>query len=210
MISNYIRELEKIKLLTLEEEQLLWTSYKTEGNLESRGKIIEHYQPLVFKEAMRYRHLCEDAMDLVQEGLVGLIEAAERFDPGREVSFSLFSIHRIRGRILDFLRKEGKKDSLITDSFDEDISWWETMPMEESSLEKRVEDTILYDIINEALGRLPQKEQLVMEQFYYADRPIKSIAKELDISESYISRLQRQGVKRLRGMLSRVRKEWKE
>lgn len=210
MISNYIRELEKIKLLTLEEEQLLWTSYKTEGNLESRGKIIEHYQPLVFKEAMRYRHLCEDAMDLVQEGLVGLIEAAERFDPGREVSFSLFSIHRIRGRILDFLRKEGKKDSLITGSFDEDISWWETMPMEESSLEKRVEDTILYDIINEALGRLPQKEQLVMEQFYYADRPIKSIAKELDISESYISRLQRQGVKRLRGMLSRVRKEWKE
>ncbi len=210
MISNYIRELEKIKLLTLEEEQLLWTSYKTEGNLESRGKIIEHYQPLVFKEAMRYRHLCEDAMDLVQEGLVGLIEAAERFDPGREVSFSLFSIHRIRGRILDFLRKEGKKDSLITGSFDEDISWWETMPMEGSSLEKRVEDTILYDIINEALGRLPQKEQLVMEQFYYADRPIKSIAKELDISESYISRLQRQGVKRLRGMLSRVRKEWKE
>ncbi len=210
MISNYIRELEKIKLLTLEEEQLLWTSYKTEGNLESRGKIIEHYQPLVFKEAMRYRHLCEDAMDLVQEGMVGLIEAAERFDPGREVSFSLFSIHRIRGRILDFLRKEGKKDSLITGSFDEDISWWETMPMEESSLEKRVEDTILYDIINEALGRLPQKEQLVMEQFYYADRPIKSIAKELDISESYISRLQRQGVKRLRGMLSRVRKEWKE
>ncbi len=210
MISNYIRELEKIKLLTLEEEQLLWTSYKAAGNLESRGKIIEHYQPLVFKEAMRYRHLCEDAMDLVQEGLVGLIEAAERFDPGREVSFSLFSIHRIRGRILDFLRKEGKKDSLITDSFDEDISWWETMPMEGSSLEKRVEDTILYDIINEALGRLPQKEQLVMEQFYYADRPIKSIAKELDISESYISRLQRQGVKRLRSMLSRVRKEWKE
>lgn len=47
-------------------------------------------------------------MDLVQEGIIGLIEAVEKFDHERGVAFSLYAIHRIRGRMLNFMGKKPK------------------------------------------------------------------------------------------------------
>src|SRR2546428_1831490 len=44
-------------------------------------------------------------MDMLQEGTVGLIEAVERFDPTRAVRFSTFATYRIRGRVLNSLRR---------------------------------------------------------------------------------------------------------
>ena len=109
MFSDYVKKLSAVQKLTPTEEEELWRAYKECGNEAARQRIIEAYQPLVFREVMPYRALSA-VMDAVQEGTVGLIEAVERYDPSRGAAFSLYAVHRIRGRILDFLRCEGQVD----------------------------------------------------------------------------------------------------
>lgn len=54
MLDDYLKELQHITLLQPDEERALWQAYKDEGNLEARSRLIEQYQPLVFKETMRW------------------------------------------------------------------------------------------------------------------------------------------------------------
>ena len=63
-------------------------------------------------------------MDLIQEGTVGLIEAVERYDPDKNVAFSLYAVHRIRGRILNYLNKEYKGNNCCSlyEIFDDIVS----------------------------------------------------------------------------------------
>ena len=106
MFADYLRELQKVELLDSPDEARLWRAYKGRGDGRSRARLIEAYQPLVFKVAMHLRLPGTIVMDMIQEGTVGLIEAVERFDPGRGVRFSTFATYRIRGRILNALRRE--------------------------------------------------------------------------------------------------------
>ena len=105
MLQQYLAELQKIDLLELEEELALWRSW-AEGDQGAYRKIITAYQPLVFKIAMAFRLAEAQTLELIQEGTVGLLEAAEKFDYERGVAFSIFASHRIRGRMLDFLQVE--------------------------------------------------------------------------------------------------------
>lgn len=70
MLSNYIDELKKIKLLSREEEILLWEK-KAKGDINAHHKIITSYQPLVFKIAMSFRLDETKVLELIQEGLLG-------------------------------------------------------------------------------------------------------------------------------------------
>src|SRR5579864_6107216 len=88
------------------DEARLWQAYRGRGDGRSRARLIESYQPLVFKVAMQLRLREAIMMDMIQEGTVGLIEAVERYDPGRGVRFSTFATYRIRGRILNALQRE--------------------------------------------------------------------------------------------------------
>lgn len=106
--------MKKIEILSPEEEARLWEACKTRGDERARAKLIQSYQPLVFKQATPYRG-SEHVMDVIQEGTVGLIEAVESFNPTRGVAFSLFAVHRIRGRMKDFLKKEGASDAPCID-----------------------------------------------------------------------------------------------
>ena len=92
--ADYLRELRKVPLLRPREEARLWRMYKGRGSARSRARLIESYQPLVFKLAMRLRLREEIVMDMIQEGTVGLIEAVERYDPGRGARFSTFATYR--------------------------------------------------------------------------------------------------------------------
>lgn len=66
MLERYLEELKRISLLTPEEERTLWKAYKDDGDMASRRKLIEQYQPLVFKEAMRWHIRADLLPDAVQ------------------------------------------------------------------------------------------------------------------------------------------------
>ena len=211
MLETYLKELQQIKLLDPEEERALWRAYKDQGSQESRRRLIEHYQPLVFREAMRW-HIPRDMLqDALQEGTLGLIEAVERYDYRRNVAFPIFAVHRIRGEILDFLQKENKRSSLSLDEPDENgVTLRDQLPDRAEDLAERTGRQILFEHVAQTLQRLPQKEQIVVEGVYLKDQQQKSLAHDLSVSLPYVYRLQKRGIRRVRGMLSRFIHDNKE
>ena len=84
----------------------VWGAFR-EGSSDARERLILNYAPLVKFVAGRVGASLPpsvDHNDLVSYGVLGLIEAIERFDAGREVKFETYAIPRIRGAMLDELR----------------------------------------------------------------------------------------------------------
>lgn len=81
----------------------------TQGDLMSRDKLIIEYLSLVkyvVGKVMVYLPLFVDREDLIEYGILGLIEAAEKYDAKKETKFGTYAISRIRGAILDYLRSQ--------------------------------------------------------------------------------------------------------
>lgn len=206
-------ELKQVKMLSPEEEGRLWRAYKKTGDEACRARLIESYQPLVFKIAMLWRVEESTMLDIIQEGTIGLIEAVERYDESRGVAFSLFAYHRIRGRMLNYMEQEGKKEHTSIDmtlhNADGQVTLGEMIEDPSVPAHELAEQNALMAEVSRALERLPVKEQLVLSGVYLEDREPKRLAEEMNLSPSHIYRLQKQGIRRVRGMLSRFIKQWR-
>lgn len=207
--AQYVEELQRVKPLARMEEAHLWQRYKADGDENARRQLIEAYQPLVFKQALPYRSM-QNIMDVVQEGIIGLIEAVERYDPERGVAFSLFAIHRIRGRMLDFLQKEGASDSPCMDAvLDEGGSTYKENLMDTSpTVAEQAESHELVGRLRRAMERLPAREKAVLENVYLASRDVQTVAEDMELSPGHVYRLQKTGIRRIRGMLARFMQNW--
>lgn len=211
VLNHYLKELKKIQLLSREEEQSLWIAYKENHDMKSRSTIIEHYQPLVFKATTGWRLDEMVLMDMIQEGTVGLIEAVEHYDHLRGVAFSLYALHRIRGRILNYMEREGKLSLLSIDStvVDEmDGTFGDFLVDSTAEVASQAEHNYLVEQVKNAMGRLPMNEQAVLSGVFLDDLEPKQLAESLDVSISHIYRLQKQGIRRVRGMLSKFMQNW--
>lgn len=85
----------------------LWRDYKGTGERHLRDRLVLQYSPLVKYVAGRVRSGLPpnvDGADLTSEGLIGLIDAIDRFEPERGLQFQTYAVPRIRGAILDSLR----------------------------------------------------------------------------------------------------------
>jgi RNA polymerase sporulation-specific sigma factor len=212
VLSQYLAELRKIRLLDAAEERQLWEAYKETGDLDSRRRLIEHYQPLVFKAALRWKADDAAIMDIIQEGTVGLIEAVESYDHTRGVAFSLYAFHRIRGRIINFITREGKANCLYIDSPLEEegsLTLGDALVDGAPAVAVQAERNFLVEQVRGALGRLPANEQLVLSGMYLEEREPRQLAESLDMSLSHVYRLHKQGIRRARGLLSRLMQDMK-
>ncbi len=207
MFNDYLRDLQRVALLAPAEEARLWRAYKTRADRRSRARLIEAYQPLVFKVAMQLRLREAIVMDMIQEGTVGLIQAAERFDPNRGVRFSTFATYRIRGRILNALRglahARGRRP--LTDPAAEGT-------LEPSVLERladpaaadrlsAVEDAVVLRQIIDAIHHLPERERRILQGSFLAQEEPRYIADELRISLSHFYRLQKHALRRIQTLM---------
>jgi RNA polymerase sporulation-specific sigma factor len=202
MLQSYLEELRKTKLLEPKEEQLLWERV-AEGDVEAHQKLMVAYQPLVFKLAISFQLQENETMELVQEGMVGLLEAAENYDYTRGVAFSVFATFRIKGRMLDYLKKTNSGILYLEGDLGSGLTLGETLASGQVSPTEYAERQLLHDKVTQALGRLPEKEQQVITGMYLEDRPAQAVAEAIDISHGHVYRLQKKGVRRIRGMLSR-------
>lgn len=159
MLEDYLQELQKITLLQPEEEAALWQAYKEGGDAGARSRLIEQYQPLVFKEAMRWNIHTDLLLDALQEGTLGLMEAVERYDHSRGVAFPLFAVHRIRGAILDYLKREGAVSAMSLDAPDEQgMTLQDTLCDDREDPAEAASRQFLFEKVSGVLQRLPEKE----------------------------------------------------
>ncbi|WP_297039138.1 sigma-70 family RNA polymerase sigma factor [uncultured Dialister sp.] len=200
MLEEYKSFLATLTKLSREEEEELWKQYKGKDLLEARQSLIEHYQPLVFREAMKYGLQEAVTLDLIQEGTVGLMEAVERYDPSLGVAFSLYALHRVRGRMLNFLRKNGA-EVLLEDGEEEKVFLTEAIP--DTAFES-ADKSVLNMAVSHAVSRLPLKEQDVIRRVYLNEQTAAETADAMDVSTAYVYRLEKRGIRRLRGMLSKL------
>lgn len=200
MLEEYMASLSAIRKLGREEEADLWNQYKKCGIIEARQSLIEHYQPLVFREAMKYSLQEAVTLDLIQEGTVGLMEAAEKYNPDAGVAFSLYALHRVRGRMIDFLQKN-RREILLEDGEEEQVFFSKAGP---DTAFETADRNSLHSRISQAVNRLPVREQDVIRSVYLQEQTAQETADAMDVSTAYVYRLEKRGIRRLRGMLSRL------
>ena len=210
MLQKYLTELKKIKMLSPEEERELWIR-EEEGDEAAHQKLTSSYQPLVFKTAVQFHMPEEITLELIQEGMVGLLEAVESYDYTKGVAFSLYAVHRIRGRMCDFMNREFSRDELSLDR--ETAEGWslaEFIPGLQLLPEEVVERHAVSDRVSQAIDRLPQKEKLVLQGIFLENKTPSVLAADIKVTPGHIYRLEKQGVRRIRGMLSRFMRDFKK
>ena len=210
MLQKYLTELKKIKMLSPEEERELWIR-EEEGDEAAHQKLISSYQPLVFKTAVQFHMPEEVTLELIQEGTIGLLEAAESYDYTKGVAFCLYAVHRIRGRMCDFMNREFSRDELSLDR--ETAEGWslaEFIPGMQLLPEEVAERHAVSSRVSQAIDRLPQKEKQVLQGIFLDNKTPSVLAADIKVTPGHIYRLEKQGVRRIRGMLSRFMRDFKK
>ena len=100
---NYIKASMREPLLSRDHEFELAVRWREEGDEESLHELVRAYTRLVVATASKFRNYGLPMGDLVQEGNVGLMQAAARFEPGREVRFSTYAAWWIRSAMQDYI-----------------------------------------------------------------------------------------------------------
>lgn len=94
-------------MLTDNPVDVLWSRFKQDGDREARDRLVVHYSPLVKFVAGRVRSGLPPAVeqaDLVSDGVIGLMDAIDKFEPERGLQFQTYAVTRIRGAMVDGLR----------------------------------------------------------------------------------------------------------
>ena len=178
------------------------------GDLSARTPLIEHNLRLVVYIARKFENTGVAIEDLVSIGTIGLIKAVHTFDPSRRIKLATYASRCIENEILMFLRRHAKTRAEV--SLDEPLnSDWEGDELllsdilgTESDVMRHLEESVEKQLLHSAMGRLSGRERRIMElRFGLVDgeeRTQKQVADLLGISQSYISRLEKRILKKLR------------
>lgn len=98
-------------MMKVEEEESLWQAWRSNRDPHAGDRLVQKYSPLVTFHVQRIgsglpRTVSRD--DLMSLAYQGLFDALTKFDPGRDLKFDTYASFRIRGAILDGLRKEDR------------------------------------------------------------------------------------------------------
>lgn len=115
-IDSYFESLKCYKNLTREEEKEL--GYKIQsGDNNALNKLVEHNLRFVVTVAKGYRESGIPFADLISEGNLGLIHAAEKFDPSKDIKFISYAVWWIRCYIKDFIDSKYLTTEVTTDDY---------------------------------------------------------------------------------------------
>ena len=191
-------------------EEKYYVQKYTEGDLEAKHILIERNLRLVAHVIKKYQNLDEDPEDLLSIGTIGLIKAVTTFNPGKGNRLAAYASRCIENEILMHFRsrkKSAKEISLYepigTDREGNEIRLYDIIEADEADIPEKVslKENIqkLYEKVESGLS---QREKLVLKMRYglynseeYTQR---EIARQLGISRSYVSRIEKSAVEKLR------------
>jgi len=203
---------------------MLWTKYKTSPNDALKKQIIMNYQNLVHYVIHNSKFLSMyifDDRDYFQFGIEGLTEAIDRFDPDYGTKFETYAIQRIRGKIIDELRKvqikpratnpENSNEPYYSNvslnrSVDEEDGYmlYEVLPDDNEIPDEMAEKNEAKELLVEAIKGLEERDRLILSLYYYEHLSYKEIASMLNITISRISQIHTRIVDNLRTKLAYI------
>jgi len=200
--------------LSVEEEYTLATSAKA-GDDASREKLIEHNLRLVIFIAKKFENTGVDMEDLVSIGTIGLIKAVNSFDPDKKIKLATFASRCIENEILMFLRKTARlktevslDEPLNTDGEGNELLLGDVLGTEGDVIFKDLETSVEKQLLCEGLKKLSDRERKIVDLRFGLnggeERTQKEVADLLGISQSYISRLEKKIINRLKKEIGKM------
>lgn len=99
------RQARKAELLTAETEAALARAWRTNGDKAALHRLVTAYMRLAISMATKYRRYGAHMPDLTQEAAIGLMKAAEKFDPDRGFRFSTYAVWWIKAQLQDYVMR---------------------------------------------------------------------------------------------------------
>ena len=202
--------------LSREEESLqLRQLGDPETREEARSVLIEHNLRLVVYIARRFENSGVGLEDLTSIGTIGLIKAVETYQPEKNIKLATYASRCVENEILMYLRKNSARkaevsldEPLNTDWDGNELLLSDVLGTEEDVVEKPFQDDVDRNLLLDAVQRLNDREQSIVTMRFGLDgkreRTQKEVADALGISQSYISRLEKRIIKRLKKDILRM------
>ncbi|MBR4982948.1 MAG: RNA polymerase sporulation sigma factor SigE [Lachnospiraceae bacterium] len=197
--------------LELDEENQRISQLGTEDEPRAKAILIEHNLRLVVYIAKKFDNTGVGVEDLISIGTIGLIKAINTFNSDKNIKLATYASRCIENEILMYLRKTSKNKMEVSIDEPLNVDWdgnelllSDILGTEEDVIYKDLENEVESKLLRKAMEKLGEREKLIINLRYGLSTPSgeemtqKEVATYLGISQSYISRLEKKIMKRLK------------
>ncbi|HKM21033.1 MAG TPA: RNA polymerase sporulation sigma factor SigE [Lachnospiraceae bacterium] len=197
--------------LEREEETEIIGDLGTKYDQEAKTILIEHNLRLVVYIAKKFDNTGVGVEDLISIGTIGLIKAINTFDPDKNIKLATYALRCIENEILMYLRRNNKTKLEVSIDEPLNVDWdgnelllSDILGTEEDVIYRDIENEVERNLLNHAIGKLSERERTIVNLRFGLESDTgeeltqKEVATLLGISQSYISRLEKKIIKRLK------------
>ena len=190
-----------------------YVSLKDNGDSNAKDILIEHNLRLVVFLAKKYENTGVDLEDLVSIGTIGLIKGINTFSSDKNIKLATYASRCIDNEILMFLRKNKKiktevsiDQSLSFDGEGNELHLEDVLGTDADIVTRGIEEETEKKLMLDEVMRLKPRDRDIIVLRYglmgHDELTQKEVAEKLGISQSYISRIEKKVIKRLKLLVS--------
>ena len=179
------------------------------GDEGAKQKLVEHNLRLVVYIARRFENTGVNLEDLISIGTIGLIKAIGTYRLDKKIRLATYASRCIENEILMHIRKIAPQRAEVSlnepinmDGEGNELQLGDILGTEEDLILRPLEDDVDIRVLRELLSRLPDREREILQMRYglegRKEQTQKEVAQILGISQSYISRLEKRILQRLK------------
>ncbi len=197
--------------LSAEREQEELMRLGTDAEAEARSILVEHNLRLVVYIAKKFDNTGVGVEDLISIGTIGLIKSINTYNPNKNIKLATYASRCIENEILMYLRRNNKLKLEVSIDEPLNVDWdgnelllSDILGTDEDCVYKNLENEMERKLLQKALGKLDDRERMIISMRFGLnsrngeERTQKEVADMLGISQSYISRLEKKIIRRLR------------
>ena len=193
------------------EEQKMIHMLGTVNEETARSMLIERNLRLVVYIAKKFDNTGIGVEDLISIGTIGLIKAINTFNPAKKIKLATYASRCIENEILMYLRRNSKTKLEVSIDEPLNVDWdgnelllSDILGTDEDVIYRGIESEVERNLLGKAISKLSKREQTIIRLRFGINMPDgrektqKEVADLLGISQSYISRLEKRIMKRLK------------
>ena len=200
--------------LTPDEEEEVISRFQ-KGDVDAKNQLIERNLRLVVYIAKKFDNTGIDIEDLISVGTIGLIKAVNSFKSDKKIKLATYASRCIENEILMYLRKVVHRrfeisldEPLNVDSDGNELLLGDVLGTDSDMIYNDIEGGVERDLLKKAITKLSKREQEIVSMRFGLDGAEeitqKEVADLMGISQSYISRLEKKIILRLKKEITKM------